>query len=44
MLGFKGLNFARITIDVIENIYMIQKMQIIDANDNYSVFFRILKH
>ena len=44
MLGFKSFNFARITIAGIENISMIQKMQIIGANDNYSAFenFKVL--
>ena len=44
MLGFKSFNSARITITGIENIRMIQKMQIIGANDNYTVFenFKVL--
>ncbi len=44
MLGFKSFNFARITIAGIENIRIIQKMQIIGANDNYTVFenFKVL--
>jgi putative transposase len=44
MLGFKSFNSARITITGIKNIRIIQKMQIIGTNDNYTVFenFKIL--
>ena len=38
MLGFKSFHSAKITITGIENIRMIQKGQIIEANDNLSVF------
>jgi transposase-like protein len=38
MLGFKSFCFARITITGIENIRMIQKGQINEANDNVSTF------
>ena len=38
MLGFKSFRSARITITGIENIRMIQKRQIIGANDKVSTF------
>ena len=38
MLGFKSLHSAKITITGIKNIRMIQKRQIIGANDNISIF------
>ena len=38
MLGFKSFRCAKITITGIENIRMIQKGQIIGANNNLSVF------
>ncbi|WP_264376282.1 MULTISPECIES: IS6 family transposase [unclassified Wolbachia] len=38
MLGFKSFHSAKITITGIENIRMIQKRQIIGANDNVSTF------
>ena len=38
MLGFKSFRSARITIAGIENIRMIQKGQIVGANDNVSTF------
>jgi putative transposase len=38
MLGFKSFHSAKMTITGIENIRMIQKRQIIGANDNISVF------
>lgn len=38
MLGFKSFHSAKVTIAGIENIRMIQKMQIIGANDNVSTF------
>lgn len=38
MLGFKSFHSAKITITGIENIRMIQKRQIIKANDNGSTF------
>ena len=38
MLGFKSFNSARTTITGIENINIIQKKQIIGANDNNSTF------
>jgi putative transposase len=38
MLGFKSFNSARTTITGIENIHIIQKKQIIGANDNNSTF------
>jgi putative transposase len=44
MLGFKSFCSAKVTITGIENIRMIQKGQIIGANENVSVFenFKIL--
>ncbi len=44
ILGFKSFNSARITIVGIENIRIIQRMQIIGADDNYTVFenFKVL--
>ncbi|BDG75644.1 hypothetical protein wNi1_01510 [Wolbachia pipientis] len=38
MLSFKNFHSAKITITGIENIRMIQKKQIIGANDNVSTF------
>lgn len=38
MLGFKSFRSAKITLSGIENIRMIQKCQIIGANDNLSAF------
>jgi putative transposase len=38
MLGFKSFRSAAITIAGIENIRMIQKRQIIGANNNFSTF------
>ena len=38
MLGFKSFRSAKIAIAGIENIRMIQKGQIIGANNNVSVF------
>ena len=38
MLDFKSFHSAKMTITGIENIRMIQKGQIIGANDNVSVF------
>ena len=38
MLGFKSFNSAKITITGIENIRIIQKGQIVGANDNASTF------
>ena len=38
MLGFKNFNSAKTTITGIENIRIIQKKQIIDANDDVSTF------
>jgi len=38
MLGFKSFHSAEMTITGIENISMIQKRQIIGANDNLSTF------
>jgi putative transposase len=38
MLGFKSFNSAKITLTGIENIRMIEKGQIIGANDNLSTF------
>ena len=38
MLGFKSFRSTRITIAGIENIRMIQKRQIIGANDYVSTF------
>ncbi|BET37165.1 hypothetical protein wNi1_11220 [Wolbachia pipientis] len=38
MLGFKSFHSTKITITGIENIRMIQKRQIIGANDNVSTF------
>lgn len=46
MLGFKSFRSARIIIAGIESIRMIQKRQIIGANDNVSTFenFKMLKN
>ncbi len=38
MLGFKSFHSARVTITGIENIRMIQKRQVIGANNNLSTF------
>ncbi len=38
MLGFKSFHSAEMTITGIENVRMIQKRQIIGANDNLSTF------
>lgn len=38
MLGFKSFASARVTITGIENIRMIQKIQITNANNNLSTF------
>ncbi len=38
MLGFKSFHSAEMTITGIENVRMIQKKQIIGANDNLSAF------
>ncbi len=38
MLSFKNFHSAKIAITGIENIRMIQKKQIIGANDNVSTF------
>ena len=44
MLGFKSFHSARITIAGIENIRMIQKGQIIGADDNASTFENFKRH
>ncbi len=38
MLGFKNFHSAEMTITGIENVRMMQKRQIIGANDNLSTF------
>lgn len=38
MLGFKNFTSAKITIAGSENIRMVQKRQITQANDNFSTF------